>query len=200
MPSFFEFLNFLQQKIESLNPEQVIVVGTSMGGYTALLVGCLLQVNQVVVFGPYSHLSKEVAEQMRDPVLEKYGRMIEKFETLPLEVKSFFNLREVLAKQNSKTEYYVHVSRFYIWDYRRALYLRGVPNLFIIPHHYKKHAIAACLAREGRLENCFKFPYRRDNLKKYYYLLLKYRIRRLAKYLKVITQKLLKIAFYVRKS
>lgn len=184
IPTFFDFVNFLQQEKAARRPEQLIVVGTSLGGYTALLVGHLLKADQVVVFGPCCYLDKQIAQRMNDPALRKNKTFVDNINKLPVEVKNFFDLRAVLAESNHKTKYYVHVSRYNLWDYRRAQYLKGVPGLSVIRHYYSSHAVAADLARENRLERCFRFPYKPDKRLKYYYTWLRYQTQNLIKILK----------------
>ncbi|HEY9888179.1 MAG TPA: YqiA/YcfP family alpha/beta fold hydrolase [Candidatus Obscuribacterales bacterium] len=181
VPTFFNFLDLLREKIRSVNPKRLIVVGASVGGYTALLMGHLLEADQVVVFGPWCCLDSEALEKMGDPYLNREQRIVSKLAALPPDIKDFLRLRSILSQSNRKTKFYLHVSRYNLWDYRRALYLKGVPDLQIIPHYYATHGLATALAKEGRLKNCFRFPYRRDKRLKYYYILSRHLTRRCAR-------------------
>lgn len=156
-PSFFDFLNYLKQELARISSKRVIVTGTSAGAHTALLLGHILKADQVVAFSPYPYLSLEEMKKRRDPALQSMRRVIMELDQLPKDVKQFFlDLKAVLANWN-QTRYYVHVSRFNLWDYRRAMYLDLLPHLPVISHPYFTHAVACSLARQDKLRKCFEF-------------------------------------------
>lgn len=171
-PCFKDLVAYLKDLIAKGNYSNLYVTGTSGGGHTALLLGHLLHADKVVAFAPYPYLSIEEGRRMKDPASYSMARIIRKFDELPQESKQYLDLRDILLKWNGKTEYFVHVSRLNINDYRRAMYLAGLPNMHVVSHPYKKHAIAAILQREKQLKGCFSFPYqyRKTYVKVYLYL------------------------------
>jgi pimeloyl-ACP methyl ester carboxylesterase len=161
-PTFSALIGYLRDQIARLGVDRVITTGNSAGGHSALLLGHLLSVDYVVVFGPDTYVSKGEMRRRRDPALKSAPRMIEAMNSVPENVKQYLDLRPILENSNGVTQYYVHVSRYYSPDTYRASYLEGVPNLRIISHPYLLHSIAPLLAKTGRLSNCFSFPYKRD--------------------------------------
>ena len=131
------------------------LLGTSGGGHSALLYGHLLKADRAVAFSPYPYLSIKTARQMEDPGLFSMQKQAIRFHRLPDKVKPYFDLKNVLARHNGKTRFDVHVSKFHEWDYKRALYLRGVPGVTIYGHPFEGHGVARMIAEAGRLQNCF---------------------------------------------
>ncbi|WP_150132309.1 hypothetical protein [Prosthecochloris sp. GSB1] len=160
-PSFFDCLDHLRREIACLSPKKLLLLGSSGGAHTALLLGHLLEANYVVGFAPYPYLSIREISRRNDPVSGSMPRVVEALDNLSGDVKKYFDLRKPLAEWNGKTRYYVHVSRYNRWDYRRALYLEGLPHLDIVAHPYSLHSTASSLCRDGRLKDCFQFPYKR---------------------------------------
>ena len=161
--TFDEMLKHLKEVISKSSHKHLIITGTSGGAHTALLLGHLLQANQAVAFSPYPYLSLEQIKKMGDPALVSMRRAVARFNNLNKDIHKYFDLKDLLSKWNGVTDYYVHVSRYNTWDYRRAVYLESCPHTNIIAHPYSEHAVASIIAREDKLANCFVFPYRKDN-------------------------------------
>ncbi len=160
-PYFSDCLDHLRDRIAAISAKKLLVTGTSGGAHTAMLLGHLLEADYVVGFAPYPYVSFEEMKRQKDPALTSMRRVIEAIDRLQGGVRQYFDLRPPLLEWNGKTRYYIHVSRHNKWDYRRAMYLDGVPNLTIVTHPYSNHAIASSLCRDNRLKECFAFPYRR---------------------------------------
>jgi acetyl esterase/lipase len=154
-PCFFDVINYLQERISSLQPKKVITTGTSAGGHTALLLGHLLKVDKAVAFAPYPYLSLKEARKRQDPIKKSIRRFTQQLDEFPDAVKPYLDLRPHLSKWNGKTEYNIHVSRGREWDYRRANYLRGCPHVSIIDHPFDTHGVAKELAQLNQLSQCF---------------------------------------------
>lgn len=159
-PTFFDLLDYLRQEISRLPADRIIATGLSAGSHTALLLGHLLKADHVVAFAPYPYVSKSMLAAQKDPALYSFRVLADNLDRLPEDVKSFFDLRDVLSNWNGKTRYYVHVSRYHKADRHRAMYLKGLPHLELILDPYSVHSAAPFMARSGRLRECFVFPYR----------------------------------------
>lgn len=185
--TFDSVLEYLEGFVAKLNPREIIITGTSGGGHTALLLGHILRADKVVAFSPYPYLTRDEILKNNDPSLYSMSRLIDQFELLPENVRRYMNLRDVLKSWNGKTEYYVHVSRYNEWDYRRALYLNGLPSLRIVSHPYTEHAVASLLHKDRCLANCFLFPYNRKITVSYIfrYLLVYFEEARTSRYKKI---------------
>lgn len=158
--SFEALLQFLRRRINEISPERLITTGTSGGAHSALLVGHLLKADRAVAFSPYPYLSLDVARQREDPAVTPTFRIAEAMDRLPGDVKKYFDLEDVLKEWNGHTEHHVHISRYNRQDRLRSRYLEGLPGLSIFSHPYRDHSVAGLLARDGRLAECFEFPYR----------------------------------------
>jgi len=49
--------DYLRQQIDEINPQEIYLIGNSMGGYTAILLGCLLGVGEIHAFSPQTFIS-----------------------------------------------------------------------------------------------------------------------------------------------
>ena len=157
--SFAQLLEYLEDCVASIKHKTLIVTGTSGGAHTALLLGHLLKADYVVSFSPYPYLTINEFKRMNDPALESMRRIIYEFDKLPMEAKQYLDLKDVLCTWNKKTEYYVHVSRYNKWDYKRAVCLKKLPGVKVIGHPYTEHAVASMLYKDDKLAACFSFPY-----------------------------------------
>lgn len=153
--SFFDVVDYLQEKISFIQPKRLITTGVSGGGHTALLLGHLLKADHAVAFAPYPYLNIETARKMQDPVEKLIQKIMKEVNEIPDAVKKYLDLRPLLSTWNGKTKYDVHVSRNHEWDYYRATYLRGCPNVSIISHPFEEHGISKKLAHSNQLSQCF---------------------------------------------
>jgi hypothetical protein len=60
-------LQCLQGIVSSINPDRVVVTGSSAGGYAAILFGELMSVDEVHAFAPQTFLSSEAIRRFREP-------------------------------------------------------------------------------------------------------------------------------------
>jgi dienelactone hydrolase len=184
--SFDDLLLYIKSVISENNYKSLIVTGVSAGAHTALLLGHLLDADQVVAFAPYPYLSYNEVKRQKDPILHSHKKMLAKFNELPESIKKNFDLAKVLNRWNGITEYYIHVSRYNKIDYKRATYLSGLPKVYIITHPYKEHAVASMLSHDSLLKKCFSLPFYKDNIFKEGYLNFTFKFSR-------FTQSLMKI-------
>jgi len=86
---------FLYEKIEKSNAEKTLFVGVSMGGYGAILFGCLTEATKVMAFSPQTFLSKGRRNRF----------LTEKFEGYDVD-ESMTDLKPILENStNDKTIY-----------------------------------------------------------------------------------------------
>jgi hypothetical protein len=81
-----EVVDSLKQLIDQIAPSKVITIGQSMGGYAAIMFGQLLDVNQIIAFGPLSCLESAQAIAMRDT---RWLSIMEALEVNPPTVRYF---------------------------------------------------------------------------------------------------------------
>lgn len=154
--NFAEMVQAIKLAISRVPHKHLIFLGTSGGGHSALLYAHLLQAHRSIVFSCYPYLSIAQGKKMNDPALETMKRLSLQFDALPANVKQYFDLREVLETWNGVTQYDVHAAKNNEWDNKRAHYLEGLPHLRLHEHPYSDHALASALAKDGKLEQCFK--------------------------------------------
>lgn len=160
LPTFYALTNFLKRQIIKIAPEELLLVGTSNGGHSALLFGHLLKADRVVAFSPLPYLSAKQCEAMADPLIERNRDLAAQFESMSCRLKRYLDLRPVLSNWNGVTNYDVHVASDNRWDCRRAAYLDGCPNLRVIRHSGSGQLLAARLGEAGQLQECFHFDKR----------------------------------------
>lgn len=159
--SFQALWLYLENLIREISPQKLILTGNSGGAYSAILFGHLLKAQQVICFAPYSYLDRNIVRKLNDPASESMDRVLSRLEALPKDIHQYFDLANVLSIWNGTTDYFIHVSKYHKWDYKRALYLKRAPHVKIIAHPYDKHSLVCALSREGKLRQCFSSPWKR---------------------------------------
>jgi acetyl esterase/lipase len=154
--SFPELIERLRSEIAALAPRTVTCVGTSAGGFPALLIGHMLEVEVVHAFSPPTYLTLTATLRQRDwRQIQRVPAFIA-LSTLPRQVRQLMDLRRPLAKWNGRTDFTIHVCRDHPRDPKRARYLEGLPHVHIVEHGCKGHKVAFHLARKGTLKHIFE--------------------------------------------
>ena len=158
-PTFKAVIVRLRDEIEKLAPERVTCVGTSSGGFAAMLFGHILEADRVHAFAPSLYASVILTivnrdwTQLRTRILPQHLL----FDlVLPLSTWKYRDLTRVLKSWNGRTRYTVHVCAHNEDDVRRASQLRGYPGVEISAHECSTHQVARHLVREGRLLSIFQ--------------------------------------------
>jgi hypothetical protein len=157
--SFGALLQRLKDEIDRLAPEKITCVGTSSGGYAAMLFGHLLEVDRVHGFAPTPYASvwlslfKGDFEQLMNRVSPMH--LLMDF-VLPPSTWKYRNLPRFLRTWNGKTRYTVHVCAHHPDDMKRSELFRGVPGVEIAAHQCNTHQVARHLVREGKLLEVFR--------------------------------------------
>lgn len=160
-PTFWTLLERLRSEIARLKPERVTCVGTSSGGYAALLFGHLLEVDQVHAFGPTiqaSVLMAVVAGDWHQVLQMARPEHIMMELRIPLSVWKYRRLESVLGKWNGRTNYTIHVCEQYVPDVKRTARMRGLPHIEIAMYPCKTHAVARHLIGERKLLDVIRKP------------------------------------------
>jgi len=155
LSSFSKLVYFLQVEVKKKSPKRLFILGLSGGGYPALLIGTLLKANKVVVFSPFTYVSRELGERYEDPAITKRSGVLKRLEKLSDDVKKYFDLKPLIESGNGKTKYYIHIPIKDEWDTKRALYLKGLPNVSIIKHPYEDHGVITKVIHNRKLNLIF---------------------------------------------
>ena len=130
---------YLTEEIAKRGITKIATLGTSGGGYAALMFGWLLSADVVHAFSPQTVLEDD---HPRFKVLR------EDAEVCP----QYFDVQPLLADPNGKTEFHIYYCVTAPRDKLQAERLQGLPNTHL--HRYEEggHALAAVLTRDGTLD------------------------------------------------
>jgi len=119
-------------------------LGTSAGGYAALLFGHHLAVDEVLVFAPQTRLDLPILRALS-------GRWRQA--PIPEEHR---NLARLLARPNGRTRYRVFYCQGNAWDRRHAEALAGCPGVELHPQPGDTHLVYQAMHDSGRLRSVFE--------------------------------------------
>lgn len=157
-PSFGKLLDRLRREIHSLGAQHVTCVGTSGGGYAAMLFGHLLGVDRVHAFAPTIAGSVTLSMLRGDwkQVKQRTAPLHFIFEMTHPGLWKYLDLERLLKTWNGRTEFTVHVCRDHVLDMMRAERLRSTPHVRIEAHPCSTHQVAKHLVRSGKLLEVFE--------------------------------------------
>ena len=156
-PGFTALLRRLRKEIDALGPDHTTCVGTSSGGYAAILFGHLLEVDRVHAFAPTVYgsawltLFKGDWRRFSQRVMPRH--LVREL-LMPSSWK-YRNLPRVLRSWNGRTEYTIHVCAQHEHDMYRMSVLSGIPHVEISAHPCNTHQVARYLVRSGQLTDVF---------------------------------------------
>jgi hypothetical protein len=143
----------LAREINRLAPEHVTCVGTSSGGYAAILYGHLLGADRVHAFAPIVYASGWLTlfngdwKHFRTRVMARHLA----YELMFPWLWKYRNLPQLLRAWNGTTEYTIHVCADNKDDMSRIEVFSGIPHVEISAHPCSTHQVAKYLVRSGQL-------------------------------------------------
>jgi hypothetical protein len=154
--SLEKLVNALHRMRQDLNARRTIVIGASGGSYSAMLIAHLLKADYSHAFSPFPYANlKRIIGRKDWQIFRHYWKTAIKLNFFPTGTHKYYDLRKVLAEWNGKTRYYAHVCKENRWDYPRALYLDGLPNVELISYPCSQHAVIRYLAKQKKLDIIF---------------------------------------------
>lgn len=142
VPSITQFIRTEQERAAAAH---LIAVGNSMGGFAALLFGCLSGANRVVVFSAQTFIAPGLLWRVGDRRW-KWKRLRAIIGGEP----RYFDLRPVI-QAHPQTECHVHYSSTHRLDSAHAMHLEGLPNVVLHPHAEGGHRMVKALRDSGEL-------------------------------------------------
>ena len=143
----FALAKFMKRKIKKANVEKVMLMGVSMGGYGAIMLGCILGVDQVVAFSPQTWLTE---------FRYKKAKLHKKFEGLDIDEK-ITDLKNVLDKYDQgKTMYHIYFGNKHGGDVKQANNISHFKNVILHPVNSKIHTVARELVKDGTVGEVMK--------------------------------------------
>ena len=153
--SFSDMISKLGDLVKQHCRGRLIVLGTSGGAHTALLVAHSLKADMCIAFAPYPYLSKKkIKEVQGESEAGRFQDIVERCNRMTGEAGRYLDVADTLCESNGKTDYFVHVSQENDKDCRRASSLESLPGFKIIKHPGKSHAVVAQINRYGLLSWC----------------------------------------------
>lgn len=143
----FALAKFLKEQIKKANVEQFAIMGLSMGGYGAIMLGALLGADEVFVFSPQTYLTNFRFEK---------AKLHKKYEGLNIDIE-LTKLKNFLERYgNYKTKYRVYYGSFNKGDTRHAKEIGHCYGVDLRPVPLKKHTVAGPLIEDGTVSDLIK--------------------------------------------
>lgn len=141
-------IDYLEQEIARLSPKKTLCVGTSSGGYAAIIAGYHLKADFVHAFGPQTKIAidRTGIRNARHPV--RRWRMSVSRRVL----RQVLDLAPMLRQCNGKTRYFVHYGTGHAIDRNFAERVSQLPAVTTLGYPCSAHAIAIFLAKNRFLD------------------------------------------------
>jgi hypothetical protein len=145
----------LAQLIADAGVERTVTVGSSAGGYAALLFGHLLEVDEVLAFAPQTFLDPALRHRHgEDRHLWAYKPLLESGALDP----RYADLRPVLAQGegNRRTSFHIHYARITPLDRAHASHLGDLDRVTLHAHEWGGHHVVRGLRHRGILQELLR--------------------------------------------
>ncbi len=142
---------YLQNVIEENNYSKTCFLGNSMGGYAAILFGCLLNVDAVISFAPQSFIDRYHRFIYRD---KRWAKQIASVYSNKNKTQKYFDLKRILSKNdNASPDITIYYSPEDSLDQVHARRLAGFANVTLEEVKEGGHAVVKTIRNSGRLHS-----------------------------------------------
>jgi hypothetical protein len=138
----------LKKVIGSIDHEQEVFMGNSMGGFGAILFGSMLSKGRVVAFSPQTFITRTRRFLVRD---RRWASQIANTYVTSKGKEHIYDLRIFLIDRGSRCRVEVHYCSEDRLDRIHADRLRGLPNIEFIDHKVGGHHLVKSLRDSGKL-------------------------------------------------
>lgn len=129
---------------------RIIVTGISAGGYGALLLGWLLEADEVHAVTPQTYIDFENRLKNDDFLGEDF---LEDLYQNPRSRIDYFDLRPLLeSTPEIRTQFHIYYCEKHRIDTCHAMHLQGLPGVVLHPYEEGAHRLSMHLARSGELQ------------------------------------------------
>lgn len=143
----FALVEFMKNYIEKANIEQFAIMGLSMGGYGAILLGALLGADEVIAFSPQTYLTEFRIEK---------AKLRKKYKGLSVDM-NLTKLKNFLSEYNNeKTQFRIYYGELNKGDTKHAKDIEQFKNVHLYPVNSKKHTVAGPLIQNGTVSDLIK--------------------------------------------
>ena len=148
--SIEELAESLARLIAPHDVRRLVVTGTSMGGYAAILFGSLLGADVAIAFAPQTVLAREALDAIGD---HRWDRDLERVAARGGLDERWVDLRAVLPGiRRGSTRYEVLYDPLLALDREHCERLTGLPGVTLRPREGGGHSIARDMRDSGELE------------------------------------------------
>jgi predicted esterase YcpF (UPF0227 family) len=135
---------FIDKMVKKSGVKKTLIVGVSLGGYGAILFGCLCKLDLAISISPQTYLTK--SRYIKYNLYEKYKNFnINKEET---------DLKIILEKYgNNHTEYDIYFGKYNRGDSKYASRISNFSGVKLFPLESDKHTVSKLMKQEGLLQN-----------------------------------------------
>lgn len=144
-----ETCDYIRSRIDALQPEEILFIGNSMGGYAAILFSTLLNTGKVVSFSPQTFISPVKRLKAGD---RRWGLRVFNTYVKSLFRPRYFDLYPLLAGAPRDNSITIHCSSLDTRDLAHARQLSGFPNVEIRIHDIGGHRLVKHLRDNGTLK------------------------------------------------
>lgn len=141
-----ETKEYLESMIKEHSPEEVVMIGNSMGGFAAIMFSALIGNSRAVAFAPQTFISPLKRLRHRDNRWQKQIRDTYKRSWIK---GGIWNLQKLNPEENWKAD--IYVSKQDRLDYLHALNLSNLPELTIHEYNTGGHLLVKELRDKGEL-------------------------------------------------
>lgn len=144
---FPQLIDHLKAETARLKPKKIICIGTSAGGYAAIVVGHHLPADYVHAFGPDTNLDVTLRAAIRSTFKDRNRYRRWKLLFSRRAKPDYFDLTELLRNHNCTTKYYIHYCARSEWDAERAKRIEHLPGVICIAYPCDTHAVSVFLTK-----------------------------------------------------
>jgi hypothetical protein len=145
--------DFIRTKTLAKKYKKVILIGSSLGGYAAILFGTMLNVNTVIAFAPQSFIDKWRRFIYRD---KRWLNPVKGVYNNPKKEKKYFDLKVFLKTLEYDTEILVYYGSIHRLDSLHAKRLSEIKNIKLIPVEEGGHGVVKTMRDSGELYEIIK--------------------------------------------
>lgn len=143
--SIGELVEYINTAIKKLNINHTVMIGSSCGGYAAMLFGCFCQAQQVISFSPQTLIGDV---NMIQPIPD-WKRL--HYNVLQLQDNSYFDLAKVLENSHN-TNYYIYYDSTFPLDVIHAERMKDTDKVELCPiQGDNSHQLVTHLKRRGQI-------------------------------------------------
>jgi predicted esterase YcpF (UPF0227 family) len=132
--------NFLKEKVKESGAKRTLIIGASMGGYGAILLACLANLDLAIAISPQTHLDKRV--------WNKY-KLENKFKDLNIN-KEETDLKVILKRYGNKySQYHIYFGKYHEIDLDYAERISHFPGVKLFPLESARHTVGKIMRDSG---------------------------------------------------